>query len=178
MMSVARKYGVPLEGLAFAKQILNVMPMWDHAHADRIRLGRLTVPSKLLTCLQTNHHALMVRDFVLLSQVQDCPAHRPKAACECAECRRLKSTLNCVNPHLCSTRAREIVSTPPGKWNPLLRQPEDYEEEYMEDLRRGSLDVDLVPFDRCVTTKGNLGHAFRIFTDTEDVCNEIMLKVD
>ncbi len=174
MVKVAKKYGVRLEGLAFARSILNKMPMWNHACADRIKLGRLSVPSRLLTCLQSNHKARTVEDFVTLARTLEYEGHRPRATCQCEACARLKATEECSNPHLCCVRAKDILGTLPGKWDPRRRQPEDYEEHAMEELRRERLNEDLVPFDRKVTTHGNPGHAFRIFTDGEAPTNGLL----
>ncbi len=171
MMNVARKYGVRLEGLAFSKEIQRSMPMWDHIHADRKKLGRLSVPSRLLTCLQTNHDAITVGNFETLASTLTTAAHRPSAACCCGACSALK-TRGCANPHLCGTRAREMLDTLPGKWDPRKRQPEDYESKIMEDLQHEQLDSSLVPFDRRVTTHGDRGQAFRIFTDSGPTSNE------
>ncbi len=174
IMNVARKYRVRLEGLAFSRQMLSDMPMWDHIHADRIRQGRLTFPSKLLACLQHKHLVVTVRDFVNLAGTLDHADHCSRAACKCPRCSALRTGTGCSYPHLCATRAREILNTLPAKWDPRLRQPEDYEKGVMMSLEREGLSDDSVPFDRCVTTYGDLGKAFRIFTDTEPVSNEIV----
>ncbi len=172
MMNVAKKYGVRLEGLAFSKAILRAMPMWDHMYADRVSLGRLTMPSKLLTCIQQAHGARTVADFVCLAQTIDRSTHQPRAACNCEDCGRMRTEDGCRNPHLCSMRAKEILRTLPDKWNPSKVQPEDLERLTMANLRKElEQKNDLVPFDRCVTTYGDLGHAIRIFTDNDPVSN-------
>ncbi len=172
MMNVAKKYNVRLEGLAFARNILHAMPMWDHAHADRIKLGRLSVPSKLITCLQENHKVVSVEDFTKLASILKDRGHQARATCKCVSCVCLKERVGCANPHLCGVRAREMLKTLPGKWDPQTRKPEDYEDKDMEELRNEELDKDLVPFDRRVTTNGNLGHAIRIFTETSATSDE------
>ncbi|TFK88718.1 hypothetical protein K466DRAFT_612850, partial [Polyporus arcularius HHB13444] len=172
MMKVAKKYGLRLEGLAFSREILGSMPMWDHIYADRAKMGRLIRPSKILTCLQATHEAKTVNDFVNMAEILGRPEHRPKARCPCTGCVRLRDTLGCANPHLCCWRAKEMVSTLPGKWNPRLRQPIDYEEKMTENLCQENLGADLVPFDRRITTRGDLGQAFRIFTEGEGVSND------
>ncbi len=172
MMDAAKKYGVRLEGLAFSKRILNSMPMWDHTMADRTRLGRLTVPSRLLTCLQESHKAKTVGDFVELARIADDAGHLPKVTCRCPNCARVRTATGCTNPHLCGTRAGEIISTLPDRWNPRKRQPEDYEERNMGMIREENLNDELTPFNRCVTTHGDVGHAIRIFTDKEPTCDE------
>ncbi len=172
MMSVARKYGVRLEGLAFSRTILNSMPMWDHAYADRIALGRLSVPSRLVSCLQGRHAVTTVGDFVRLAGVLDDARHRPKATCRCDRCARARSEVCCENPHLCGTRAKDMLGTLPAKWNPLRQQPEDYENRSMEDLCQEGHSDETVPFDRRVTTRGDLGQALRIFTGSGPVSNE------
>ncbi len=165
LMSIARKYGLRLEGLAFSKDIQRSMPMWDHAHTDKTRLGHLQVPSKLLDCLQLRHNAMTVNDFLQLAEVLNDTGHKPKASCKCARCAALRTTSSCTNPHQCATRAKAMADTLPAKWDPRTRQPEDYEQETMRQLEREGLSDELVPFDRRVTTHGNIGHAFRIFTE-------------
>ncbi len=172
MMKVSRKYGVRLEGLAFSRAILKDMPLWDHAHADKIRLSRLTVPSKLLTCLQDNHRARSVGDFLTLGATLEDATHKPRATCKCENCTRLKLSTHCKNPHRCAMRARDMLNTLPAKWDPRRRQPEDYETKEMEDLRHEGLSEDLIPFDRRVTTHGSLGNAFRIFTSAAPASDE------
>ncbi len=174
MMTVAKWYGLRLEGLAFSRTILHAMPMWDHVYADRVGLGRLTVPSKLLTCLQQAHGVRTVGDFVRLAQILDAATHKPRATCNCSECANLRTTIGCLHPHLCAIRAKAMVNTLPGKWNPYARQPEDYEQGEMDSLGRELTDDTLIPFDRRVTTGGDLGQAFRIFTDNEPVSNELI----
>ncbi len=65
-----------------------------------------------------------------------------------------------------------MLDTLPSKWNPRWRQPDDYERKTMHDLGREELSKDLRPFDRCVTTHGNISHAFRIFTGPDPTLNE------
>ncbi len=167
MMKVAHKYGVRLEGLAFSRRILNDMPMWDHICTDRKSQSRLTFPSKLLTCLQRRHSVITVRDFVELASTLTHADHRPKTACKCSRCTDIRTRTGCTGPHLCATRAKELLDTLPARWDPREKQPNDHEEEEMAALRREELDEGLVPFDRRVTTHGDLGNAFRIFTDAE-----------
>ncbi len=171
MMTVARKYGLRPEGLAMSRDILQAMPMWDHVYADRTKLGRLTIPSKLLTCLRTTHGARTVGDFLQIARAQEVPAHRPRATCRCAECVSLRARSGCANPHLCSARAKEMLATLPTKWDPRGEQPEDYEGAIMDDVGKEGLDQGDVPFDRRVTTYGDLGQALRIFTSDEPVSN-------
>ncbi len=171
MLSVAKKYGVRLEGLAFSRTILSAMPMWDHIYADKIKLGRLSVPSKLLTCLQQAHKARTVADFMRLAEILGGNSHRPRLSCGCEGCTRLRTTEGCLNPHLCCLRARAMLDTLPSKWDPRRRQPEDYEDRQMDELRANLPSSELIPFDRTITTHGDLGHAFRIFTDGESASN-------
>ncbi len=176
--AVARKYKLRLEGLAFSRAILRAMPMWDHVYADAARIGRLSMPSKLLTCLQQAHGAMTVGDFEDLAGTLDCRGHQPRASCSCESCKNLRDVKGCANPHLCSIRARDLIGTLLGKWNPTGEHPEDYERAIMSDLSKDNLAEDLVPFDRSITTYGNIG---KIFTDDEPVSNasmETMLEED
>ncbi len=172
MLKVARRYAVRIEGLAFSRNILNAMPMWDHAEADRTKLVRLTFPSRLLTCLMDKHEAITVGDFAELATGLDDPDHRPKATCGCAACRTLRDEKGCENPHACSSRARDMLATLPGKWNPTREQPEDYERDIMEAISKEVPGDRYVPFDRRITTYGDVGHIFRIFTGPQPTSNE------
>ncbi len=172
MMRVARKYGVRLEGLAFARTILRAMPMWNHSNADRTRLSNLSRPSKIRTCLLMNHNARTVADFEKLAAEIDTPLHRPKKSCACPGCKHLKQEVKCGYPHLCAKRAKDLLNTLPAKWNPICRQPEDYEGGAFEEISREASRTDLVPFDRRVSVHGDPGHALRIFTSSDPVSNE------
>ncbi len=172
MMRVAKKYGLRLEGIAFSRQIINDMPIWDHVYADRLRLSRLSTPSKLTSCLQEKHNVTTVRNCMSLIRILEDTTHEPRAICKCGGCTRLRRQTECTNPHLCATRARDMLSTLPAKWNPCKRQPEDFERKATDDLAKENLSKDLIPFNREVTTYGDLGHAFRIFTDARPVSNE------
>ncbi len=172
MVSVAKEFGLRLEGLAFSRNIIRSMPMWNHVYADRIRLSRLSVPSKTISCLQEKHKARSVGDFETLAVLCQSSAHAPSATCKCADCVSQKEVSQCVFPHLCCTRAREMIKTLPDKWNPSTVQPEDYEVEALRSLENEVLSKDLIPFDRRITTHGDLGQAFRIFTDANPVFNE------
>ncbi len=173
IMNTAKKFRVRLEGLAFSRDILNSMPIWDHQYADRIMLGRLTVPSKLLTCLQRSHATRTVGDCLRLTQTLQHADHVPKANCRCTACTQLRVATGCANPHACCKRAKDMLSTLPDKWNPCQRQPEDYEQKDMDDLRAETRDDDDVLFDRRITVHGDLGQALRIFTCEEPISNAL-----
>ncbi len=172
MMNVARKYGVRLEGLAFTRRTLETMLMWDHALADRIKLGRLSIPSRLLSCLQNGHAARTVRDFMSIAEVLNDPSHKPRATCMCTRCNNMRAEARCDNPHLCGVRAKAMIDTIPNRWNPRCQQPDDHERDDRNDLLRENLEEGAVPFDRRVTTHGNIGHAIRIFTDPGPTADE------
>ncbi len=179
MMKVAKKYGLRLEGIALSNEILTAMPMWDHVYADRTRLGRLTVPSKLLTCLQRAHNARTVGDFVEIARTLSKPLHKAKATCKCSGCAKMRADHGCRNPHLCGARANDMIGTLPAKWNPSAGQPEDYEGPVMVRAQKEQQEDGNVLFDRRVTTHGDIGHAFRIFTDKEPVVNgPVDLRID
>ncbi len=172
MLKVAKKYGVRLEGLAFSRDILKQMPLWDHEKADSRKLGRLTMPSKLRSCLIDRHEVRTVGDFVALAMALESPMHRRKASCKCAKCNHLRVTVGCENPFACASRARDMLDTLPHKWNPLKSQPEDCEVRQRGTPEERENDEIMVTFDRNVTTYGDLGQAVRIFTEAEPVSNE------
>ncbi len=171
MINVGKKYGLRLEGLAFSRRILRSMPMWNHTYAERTRLSRLSTQSKLISCLQVRHKALLVGDFERLTTLCCRRDHKSSPTCNCADCVNLRSNNACEHPHLCCARARDMIATLPDKWNPCVAQPEDDERDAMVQLEREVSDKDLIPFKRDITTHGDLGHAFRIFTDNSPVSN-------
>lgn len=147
MVNIANKYGLRLEGLAFSRDILHAMPMWDHEYAAKKELSHLTYPSRVVTCLRQNYGAMTVGEFEKLADVLCNPQHRRSAACWCVRCREIKTTTACGNPHLCCKKASDMISTLPSKWNPRLRQPEDYERESINTISQEMTDELLVPFD-------------------------------
>ncbi len=81
---------------------------------------------------------MTVGDFIELANIATGIAHRPSATCKCNECTHARRSAVCANPHLCATRAKEMLSTLPGKWDPRRKQPEDYEDKIMNDSVRTS----------------------------------------
>ncbi|RPD52199.1 hypothetical protein L227DRAFT_481117, partial [Lentinus tigrinus ALCF2SS1-6] len=173
MINVARKYSLRIEGLAFSRDIMRALPMWDHIYAPARAISRLLYPSRIVTCLRCNHHAKLVGDFERLAEVLKNGTHRASANCGCAGCKRLRDDDACENPHLCCTRARDLIVCLPDKWNPMLRHPEDYERDGMKALEQQIIDEDEIPFDRCITTYGDASQVFRIFTSSTLVFNGI-----
>lgn len=109
MVTVARKYGVRQEGIAFSRVILRAMPMWDHRHAGRTELGRLSARSATTRCLKFNHKAATVGDFEKLAVILGEQAHSPEAECTCRSCENLIAVEGCANPHRCCVRAGKLL---------------------------------------------------------------------
>ncbi|KAI1784286.1 hypothetical protein LXA43DRAFT_859379, partial [Ganoderma leucocontextum] len=165
MCSVAKKYGLRLEGLAFARSILRAMPMWDHGMADRHAIHMLSASSRATACLHTKHCARTVGDFENLALNLSDPEHQPSQRCTCNICAQMRSEHGCAHPDDCFRRAGKFLDTLPPRWDPRGEHPEDYESDIMKALIEETTDEE--PFDRGVTTMGDLGQVFRIFTDPE-----------
>ncbi|KAI0824108.1 hypothetical protein BC628DRAFT_1298487, partial [Trametes gibbosa] len=173
MLSVATKYGLRPEGLAFARTTLRRMPMWDHCLTDPVVIRRLAAKSAVTTCLKKKHGLLTVGDFEAFAARMDSPAHCPALTCACNICEEMITQERCTNPHRCLERAKAIMNALPPKWDPRCEHPEDYEEEQMnEQLTLGIKDGRV--FDRTITTHGGVGNIFRIFTDGHPTYNGVL----
>ncbi|KAI0746606.1 hypothetical protein C8Q80DRAFT_1271475 [Daedaleopsis nitida] len=87
---------------------------------------------------------------------------------------KASQTAGCENPDGCFARAELFLDALPPKWDPRGAQPEDWE---VHDQKRANGEAalfgeSLVPFDKRVSSHGNLTEVFRVFT-SGDVCNEI-----
>lgn len=177
MFKIGVKYGIRPEGLAFGRSILREMPMWYHWYAEKPRVRRLaSARCNATKCLRDNHKARSVGDFETLAVLLTDPSHdaRGHITCECDGCILMTLQDGCEHPHKCAERAVAFLATLPAKWDPRGEHPEDFEDAWHEHtIQAGEvLGDDLVPFDKRLTEKGNLGETFRIFTDGE-VCNRL-----
>ncbi|KAH9890115.1 hypothetical protein C8Q73DRAFT_619887, partial [Cubamyces lactineus] len=175
ILKVAKKYGLRLEGRAFSRQILRSMPMWDHAEADKAKVRRLGSQSRATACLKNTHKLITVGDFERFAAERDDPDHNRNPQCACDRCISLKLEDGCVEPDACYRRADEFLNTLPQKWDPRGEHPEDHESaltkgaEELYKHAEGRCEI----FNRCVTTHGTIGDAFRLFTGPGDVCNNL-----
>ncbi|OJT08964.1 Transposon TX1 uncharacterized 149 kDa protein [Trametes pubescens] len=163
MIQVAKKYGVQQEAIAFSRSALRAMPMWDHNQTERRAMGRLSAKSATTTCLKRNHELRTVGDFEKLAKALKNATHKPTMRCVCTDCEAQVTTSRCANPHRCYVRAKQILDLLPPKWDPRREQPEDYEND--DNSWVESLGVEAAVVDRRVTTEGQLGETFRVFTD-------------
>ncbi|CDO76740.1 hypothetical protein BN946_scf184813.g10 [Trametes cinnabarina] len=170
MLTVAKKYNLRAEGLAFSRSILRGLPMWDHAQTDLKDIRKLSMASAVVTCLKEKHKLRTVGDFENLAAHLAAQDHRPTQRCDCATCERMIVDYRCSNPHRCYTRAEQFLNLLPSKWDPRGEHSEDYEESQMDEaLTEGVQEATL--FDRRVTTHGTEGSIFRIFTDQSPPAN-------
>ncbi|KAI0737440.1 hypothetical protein C8Q80DRAFT_1115230, partial [Daedaleopsis nitida] len=170
LVRTANKYGLRVEGLAFSREILVRMPMWYHIQADRTKIRRLASSSKASACLRMKHKIFSVEEFLHTATMRNAPEHRQKCTCMCNNCVDTRHEYACDNPDACFERAKMFLDTLPPKWDPRVRQPEDWEdaEHEMTVNECATIGDNLTPFDRRVSVKGELGEIFRIFT-----CGEV-----
>ncbi|KAJ3715191.1 hypothetical protein C8R42DRAFT_590356, partial [Lentinula raphanica] len=127
--------------------------------------------NKLSKCLRQNHNVKTVGDAETLSKMNRTNRHTNRRNCRCTACTDIREQTNCECPYKCYGKARELLDTLPHKWNPLKKQPEDYENERVDD----NVEENAHHFDHRMTTEGSLSDAFRIFTEGEE-CNETLLQ--
>ncbi|TBU56968.1 hypothetical protein BD310DRAFT_787191, partial [Dichomitus squalens] len=164
MMRLAKKYGLRLEGLAFSRQIMRSMPMWDHACADKAAVRRLAAMPNATKCLMTKHRLRTVGDFADLVENADMAGHNMESEkCECTSCKEIRERTGCENPTACMSRASRFLATLAPRWDPRGVHPEDYERDEEEEPPEEGAEW----FDRRITIHGHMGDAFRIFTDED-----------
>ncbi len=173
MIQVSEKYNLRVEGLAFSRSILRGMPMWYHIHGDKEAMTKLTRVSNAVRCLRDRHELRVVGDFEAFANNFHAPGHLSKTSCKCAGCELARNQDGCEKPYLCAERAKSLLDTLPPKWDPRGEHPCDYEEEIYQVHKQRAEEIGngLVPFDRRISTAGNVGEAFRIFT-SGNVSNE------
>lgn len=143
--------------------------MWDNILANRTKIRSLGGRSAVSACIKNTHRLRTVGDFENLAAEMTAPGHVSSSECVCDCCTYLRLDIGCENPNRCYARAAEFLNTLPPKWDPRREHPCDYEAEMMlavKDIFEG-VDTHLEYFDRSITTDGNVGEAFRIFTGTE-----------
>ncbi|KAF5352050.1 hypothetical protein D9758_009406 [Tetrapyrgos nigripes] len=178
MINVGQKYGIRIEGLAFARDILREMPIWHHIQADP-RIKRLT-NSQASKCLMEKHRLTTVgqaEDLAapLVTTTERRSLHRRNDRCVCRDCQEVRQRHNCTHPHQCMLRAEELLNTLPQKWDPRREQPEDY--EIGPDDHEGPRERNVETFDYRISTTGNLSDIFRIFTDeTVPPSDEVLIR--
>lgn len=170
MVTVAKKYGLRQEGLAFSRQILRQMPIWAHSQVDRRMMRKLAIKSSVTTCLKYKHKVRTVGECEQLAKVLQNRDHMTTNRCVCAGCEEAIANDRCAHPSKCFERAKRLLDVLPPKWDPRGVHPEDYEEEVMKMGEEGAGDATL--FDRRITTSGSLSDTFRIFTDGRPLYNE------
>ncbi|KAJ3770096.1 hypothetical protein FB446DRAFT_647504, partial [Lentinula raphanica] len=160
MISVARKYHLRMEGLAFSRETIRQMPIWLHREASSIRRIH---NSKECRCLRTNHNVTTVGEAEMLAKITLHQNHKRRTNCRCAECKTARDEKGCPAPYKCMSKAMELIRALPPKWNPLSKLPEDDE----PDAIPGTGSRNSALFDWRLTTTGTLADAFRIFTEGE-----------
>ncbi|TBU36216.1 hypothetical protein BD309DRAFT_985100 [Dichomitus squalens] len=163
LITTAKKFGVRMDGLAVARNILRELPMWFHAHADPETMAKLAANTLRETkCLKAAHRISTVGEFETLAACKAEPGHVDSDHCRCLICKTHRSGTGCRHPHSCFARAESIMDTLPPKWDPRTPQPEDYEQAPEE----ADEEENYVPFDPRITVHGTIVDTFRIFTET------------
>ncbi|KAF5336214.1 hypothetical protein D9758_017782 [Tetrapyrgos nigripes] len=165
LLHTFKEYGIRQEGRAFGREILREMPIWYHKHAD-LKIRQLN-HSSASECLRKNHNLLTVGQAEQLAARLNEPMHVADNLCLCIQCMWISMTFNCLHPHACMKRVKELLDTLPEKWDPRKEQPEDYEPRNP----LASDDKDITIFDTRVTTNGSITDTFWVFTEGI-TCNE------
>ncbi|KAH7879295.1 uncharacterized protein C8R40DRAFT_1036448, partial [Lentinula edodes] len=160
MITVAKRHGLRLDGLAFSRNIIRQMPIWLHSESKEIKRQH---NNNVCKCLRKNHDVKTVGDAEKIAKLTHTTRHTNRRNCACTSCRNIRQNTGCTHPNRCYDKAQELLNLLPAKWNPNSRLPEDYEPEELDPAgyRDGKT------FDWRITTKGNLANAFRIFTNRE-----------
>ncbi|KAL7282742.1 hypothetical protein ACG7TL_004216 [Trametes sanguinea] len=164
ILAVAYKFGVRQEGMAFERNTMRAMPMWDHACTEKSEARRLMKASPVTNCLRTKHCLRSVGEFEAFTEPTRWPGHESNNSCACLGCESQVTEKRCAHPDKCLRWAERMLASLPGKWDPRAEHPEDWEEEPKVSWHQGE-GQDATPFDRRVTTKGNIADTFRIFTE-------------
>ncbi|KAJ3845828.1 hypothetical protein EV368DRAFT_20285, partial [Lentinula lateritia] len=98
LLTVAEKYGVRMEGLAFSRDIIRQMPIWLHIEAVKLRrLNR----SREVECLKSNHNVQTVGDAETIARKLRTTRHTNRSDCKCTACTEIRRTSICKNPGRC-----------------------------------------------------------------------------
>ncbi len=174
MVKTAEKYRLRLEAIAPSRDTVRAMPMWYHPYAQKPAIRKLAATSEATKCLRDRHLLRTVSDFENLVVLLSSPDHVRSKRCVCDACTTMRAELECADPQACCERAQKFLDTLPPKWSPAGEKPEDFETNLQRATERemNRLPEGVVAFDRRVTTYGNVGNVFRVFTDG-DVCNNL-----
>ncbi|KAJ7150051.1 hypothetical protein C8R43DRAFT_887526, partial [Mycena crocata] len=163
LMKVAMKRDVKMEGLAFERETIRKINIWYHFRSTASRgifnRGQATI------CLKTKHRIQTVGDTEVLARRLDAAGHHNRRNCACAACTITRTECgDCSSPHECFVKARTLLDSLQGKWNPLNQQPEDYEADDQQRLT-ANLGQGEIRFNPHATNKGGLTGSFRIFCE-------------
>lgn len=90
-------------------------------------------------------------------------SHLDTDECECKSCMKMEIESNCLHPHSCSYRAKEMIDTLPEKWNPRAPQPDNTLTMTKENEMNREAELKAV-FNFNLATNDDLANIFRIFT--------------
>ncbi|KAF5344335.1 hypothetical protein D9758_013247 [Tetrapyrgos nigripes] len=166
LITSVKEFGIRQEGIAFSRLAMREMPIWYHRHAEK-KIRQLN-HSAASECLRSNHKMITVGQAEELAARLHDQNHHPDNLCLCPQCIYISSRFNCIHPHACMLRAKDLLDTLPQKWDPRHIQPEDHEPDKAPETES----KDTTIFDPRVTVIGSLSDTFRIFTEG-DVCNDL-----
>ncbi|KAH8071050.1 hypothetical protein BXZ70DRAFT_862950, partial [Cristinia sonorae] len=139
-------------------EVLRAWPIWYHKQAKpQIRAMNHYADSK---CLREKHKMRTAGEAENLARGLTGRDHRNSDECECEICMEMEAKYHCERPHSCMTRAKKLLDTLPGKWDPRLAvsNPDEGNEDEQEDERQ------IPQFKPNIITATQLTDVFRIFT--------------
>ncbi|KAJ7637874.1 hypothetical protein DFH06DRAFT_1002080, partial [Mycena polygramma] len=167
MVKIGDRYNVRMEALAVSRSAQRAAIIWYHekSYATKTLFAR----NQVNDCLYSNHRMETVGDAETIARKSGTARHQARKDCRCTACKDARNDVKCKMPHLCYTKARKMLMSLPAKWNPLLPQPEDYEEE---NTATNAADAALNAGPESVTfntgiTQPTLADTFRIFCADE-----------
>jgi hypothetical protein len=119
MLETAQKYNVRLEGIKLSNEVLNAMPIWLHAKANKIAQRLAICP--MAKCLIERRNIRTVGDAINLAKASenfDEEEHTHSSECECRTCMDMETEISCMSPAHCVRLAQLMIKTLPPKWSP------------------------------------------------------------
>ncbi|KAK7040435.1 hypothetical protein R3P38DRAFT_2367500, partial [Favolaschia claudopus] len=167
MVQVADKYDVQMEALAVSREAQRSAIIWYHTKSNAN--GYMFNSNKVNDCLKHKHKVLTVGDAENLARKTQSIRHTYRRDCRCDSCAATRTTTACSHPNQCFAKSRAMLMSLPDKWNPLMAQPEDYEEmdeiQNNLDARQHNTDEEEILTFKTKISQATLTDTFRIFND-------------
>ncbi|KAK7059398.1 hypothetical protein R3P38DRAFT_2496238, partial [Favolaschia claudopus] len=135
-------------------------------HRESMADGRMFNANKVNNCLKSKHKIMLVGDAEVMARKTMADRHKSRRDCRCAACSDGRVKTNCAHPNQCFAKARAMLMSLDDKWNPLIPQPEDYEDEDGDEdhPETEQHDEECRTFDTRIS-QPSLADTFRIFCD-------------